>query len=635
MKRLEGFLIAGVLAAPLVPIPNGPTHATGAIAGTVTGEQGTALVGATVAIRGTSLAAQTGKDGTYRIEGVPTGEVMVTARMIGSKAGTRTVKVEQGSVVRVDFVLTQDVNRLEELIVTGVHDKTARRSMGFAVGAIARSPAIMPRSRDFNTEEYRRIYENGWQVPARSPLSTFSIDVDAASYTNVRRFVGDGQLPPKDAVRIEEMINYFPYDYAEPRGEDPFSVTTELAAAPWHPGHRLALIGLQARRIPMEALPPNNLVFLLDVSGSMADPRKLPLVKSAFRLLVNQLRPQDQVAIVVYAGAAGLVLPSTTGDRKDTILDAIERLEAGGSTAGAAGIRLAYETARKSFLAEGNNRVILATDGDFNVGVSSEGELVRLIEEQRGHGVFLTVLGFGTGNLKDARMEQLADKGNGHYAYVNDILEARKVFVKELGATLYTIAKDVKIQVEFNPARVSAYRLIGYENRLLANEDFNDDAKDAGELGAGHAVTALYEIIPAGAPLDVKVGNVDYLKYQPTDPQVRQNKAAVHEAEWMTVKLRYKAPQGSASRLLARTVRGETRNPSETFRFASAVAGVGMLLSGSEHQGKATYGALIVQAREAIGRDQDGYRGEFVRLAETMELLARRLAAGPSDPRDD
>jgi Ca-activated chloride channel homolog len=622
MKRIGGFLIASALAAPLVPVSRDANldRATGSLAGMVTGEGAVPLPGAQVQVTGTSFRVLTDANGRYRIDGVPAGRVTVAARLIGRRSITRTVTVTEGTVTQADFLLPAETLRLEEMVVGGVTDQAVRGARKMAAGGIS------PRSPGFNTEDYRRIYENAWQAPTKSPLSTFSIDVDAASYTNVRRFVGSGQLPPKDAVRIEEMINYFPYDYAEPRGEDPFSVTTELAAAPWHPGHRLALIGLQARRIPMEALPPNNLVFLLDVSGSMNDPRKLPLVKSAFRLLVNQLRPEDRVAIVVYAGAAGLVLPSTAGDRKDAILDAIERLEAGGSTAGAAGIRLAYETARKSFLAEGNNRVILATDGDFNVGVSSDGELVRLIEEERGHGVFLTVLGFGTGNLKDAKMEQLADKGNGHYAYVNDILEARKVLVKELGATLYTIAKDVKIQVEFNPARVSAYRLIGYENRLLAHEDFNDDAKDAGELGAGHAVTALYEIVPAGAPLDVQVGSVDNLKYQPNDPQGRPTTVAGHEDEWMTVKLRYKTPQGSTSRLLTRTVRGETRNPSETFRFASAVAGVGMLLRDSEHKGKLSYAALVAQARDARGEDRDGYRGEFLRLAETIELLSRKIA---------
>ena len=634
MSRIGRFVAAVALAGPLLPVPTGtvPYRATGSITGTVRGEGAAPLAGAAVQVSGTTLRVLTGPDGRYRIDSVPAGGATVTARAIGYRIVSRTVTVTEGPPATLDFRLFADINRLEELIVTGGAVPSSRMSLGFSVG-VAAGAAVGARRPDFNTEDYRRIYENAWQAAARSPLSTFSIDVDAASYTNVRRFVAEGGLPPKDAVRIEEMLNYFPYQYAEPTGKHPFSVTTELAPAPWHSGHRVVLIGLQGRRIPMEALPPNNLVFLLDVSGSMTDARKLPLVKSAFRLLVNQLRAQDRVAIVVYAGAAGLVLPPTAGDRKDVILDAIERLQAGGSTAGAAGIQLAYQTARSTFVAEGNNRVILATDGDFNVGVSSEGELLRLIEEQRGHGVFLTVLGFGTGNLKDARMEQLADKGNGHYAYVNDIQEARKVFVKELGATLYTIAKDVKIQVEFNPARVSAYRLIGYENRLLASEDFNDDAKDAGELGAGHSVTALYEIVPAGAPLDVKLGSIDDLKYQRPSPDARVRSGS--REEWMTVKLRYKSPQGSSSLLLTQSVRSESRQPSETFRFATAVAGVGMLLRGSEHQGKATYGDLIAQARGAVGSDRDGYRGEFVRLAEAIDLLSRRVAAAPSGPRDN
>jgi Ca-activated chloride channel family protein len=626
MSRMGSFLIAGALALPLIPAARTrltPTGATGSIAGTVRTDRSVPLGGAMVTVVGTTLRAITGADGTYRLDKVPTGDVRVTARMIGRRPGTLTVRVEEGKLARADFTLPADPLRLEEMVVSG-NAAGAFRKMAL------RSAPGRDALRGFNTEEYKRIYENEWQSPGQHPLSTFSIDVDAASYTNIRRFVAHGELPVKDAVRVEEMINYFPYDYAAPTGDDPFSVTTELSAAPWRASHRLALIGLQSRRIPMEALPPNNLVFLLDVSGSMDQPDKLPLVKAAFRLLVNQLRPVDRVAIVVYAGAAGVVLPSTAGDRKDLVLDAIENLEAGGSTAGAQGILLAYETARRNFLPEGNNRVILATDGDFNVGVSSEGELTRLIEEQREHGVFLTVLGFGVGNLKDAKMEQLADKGNGHYAYVNDIMEARKVFVQELGATLLTVAKDVKIQVEFNPAKVQAYRLIGYENRLLADEDFNNDAKDAGELGAGHAVTALYEIVPTGIPLDVKVGSVDPLKYQAPASGAR---AAAPTGEWMTVKLRYKPPTGSTSRLIARTIEGESASPSESFRFASAVAGVGMLLRGSEQAWSATYASLARLAAGAKGADRDGYRAEFVRLTETIDLLSRQRTVGARDPR--
>ena len=632
MRRPGGFVLAGLLVAPLALGLRGGagiSGPTGSIEGIVRADSTTPLAGAQVSVNGTLLSAKTGTDGRYRIDSVAAGATRITARMLGYRGESRRIKVRAGKVSRADFVLKADVLRLDELVVAGQASAASRQKAAFAIGKVAGNVAIVAPLRasanggDFNTEEYKRIYDNAWQAPSQHPLSTFSIDVDAASYTNIRRFVAEGHLPPKDAVRIEEMVNYFHYAYPEPSEAEPFTVSTELAAAPWNANHRVALIGLQSQRIPMEALPPNNLVFLLDVSGSMDEPNKLPLVKSAFRLLVNQLRPQDRVAIVVYAGAAGQVLPSTPGDRKDQILDCLERLEAGGSTAGAQGIVLAYAAARKSFLPGGNNRVILATDGDFNVGVSSEGELVRLIEEQRQQGIFLTVLGFGTGNLKDAKMEQLADKGNGNYAYVDNILEARKVFVQELGATLLTVAKDVKIQVEFNPERVAGYRLIGYENRLLANEDFNDDTKDAGELGAGHSVTALYEIVPTGAPLDIKLGSVDPLKYQRPGAGAGP---ATRDGEWMTVKLRFKEPAGSKSRLIARTLSGETAVPSESFRFASAVAGVGMLLRDSEHKGAATYQSLLALARGARGEDREGYRAEFIRMLETIDLLSRQAA---------
>ena len=355
---------------------------------------------------------------------------------------------------------------------------------------------------EFNTEQYNRIYDNEFLMAKDNPLSTFSIDVDTASYSNIRRFLNNNQLPPKDAVRIEEMINYFSYDYPQPKENEPFSVTTEVAACPWNKDHQLVLIGLQGRNVETANLPPSNLVFLLDVSGSMQDTDKLPLIKSAFRLLVDQLRPQDRVSIVVYAGSSGLVLDSTPGDQKQVILQAIDSLNAGGTTAGGEGIKLAYEIAKKNLMKDGNNRVILATDGDFNVGVSSDGDLIRMIEEKRNDGIFLTILGFGMGNYKDAKMEQLADKGNGTIAYIDNLLEAKKVFVSGLSGTLLTIAKDVKIQVEFNPTKIKAYRLIGYENRMLKKEDFNDDKKDAGEIGAGHSVTALYEIALADSRIN-------------------------------------------------------------------------------------------------------------------------------------
>jgi Ca-activated chloride channel family protein len=471
---------------------------------------------------------------------------------------------------------------------------------------------------EHNTESYSHLAENAFRKAVDHPLSTFSIDVDAASYSNVRRFLGQGQMPPKDAVRIEELINYFPYSYPEPAGEHPFSITTEAADCPWKTGHKLVRIGLKGKSIAKDALPPSNLVFLIDTSGSMSGANRIGLVKQSMRLLVEQLRPQDKVAIVAYAGSAGLVLPSTSGQRKADILAALELLEAGGSTAGGAGLELAYKTAAENFMKGGNNRVILATDGDFNVGMSSEGEMVRLIEAKRERGVFLTVLGYGMGNYKDSMMEKLADKGNGNYAYIDDILEARKVLVQEMGGTLWTIAKDVKIQVEFNPARVAAYRLIGYENRVLASEDFNDDKKDAGELGSGHTVTALYEVIPSGMKADLP--SVDELKYSKTVPV----DGAAAGPELLTVKFRYKQPEGSVSKLQIRplddkAVAWEAAN--QDFKFAAAVAAFGMLLRGSEHSGSMTYKKVEDLARSSLGSDPSGYRAEFLRLVEKAQLL--------------
>jgi Ca-activated chloride channel family protein len=491
-----------------------------------------------------------------------------------------------------------------------------------------------PEEGELSREGYNPITENEFQDAAANPLSTFGIDVDAASYANVRRFlVAEGRMPPADAVRIEELVNYFDYDYADPSGDTPFSITTEVAPAPWNPEHRLVHIGLQGRRMDAATLPPANLVFLVDVSGSMDEPDKLPLLKEAFGMLVDNLRPQDRVAIVAYAGAAGLVLPSTPGGEKDRIRDAIANLQPAGSTNGAEGIRLAYQLARDAFVRGGNNRVVLATDGDFNVGVSSDAELVRLIEQERGDGIFLTVLGFGTGNLQDAKMEQLADRGNGNYAYLDGIEEARKVLVGEMGGTLFTIAKDVKVQVEFNPAQVKAYRLIGYENRLLAAEDFNDDRKDAGELGAGHSVTALYEVVPAGAP-DTPARGTDPLRYQA--PRTRS--AAAASGELLTVKLRYKAPEGDVSRLLMHPLydRGAAlAAASADFRFSAAVAEWGMLLRDSRFRGSASYGAVTELARGALADDREGYRGEFLRLVQASQRLASTGPRHDEEPMGD
>lgn len=488
-----------------------------------------------------------------------------------------------------------------------------------------------PQTGRFNTENYNRIDDNPFHRVSNDPLSTFSIDVDTASYSNVRRFITQGELPPKDAVRIEELINYFTYNYPQPKGDAyggqsqrPFSVTTEVAAAPWNSQHKLVQVGLQGKRLESQTLPPSNLVFLIDVSGSMGEPNKLPLVQQSLKLLVEKLRPEDRVSLVVYAGNAGLVLPATPGSQKSKILAAIDRLEAGGSTAGGEGIELAYKIAKQNLIKSGNNRVILATDGDFNVGVSSDAELTRLIEQKREQGIFLTVLGFGTGNYKDSKMEQLADQGNGNYAYIDTLLEAKKVLVNDLRGTLFTIAKDVKIQVEFNPAKVQAYRLIGYENRLLQNQDFNDDKKDAGDIGAGHSVTALYEIIPTGINSDVKLPTVDPLRYQPS--AVKPADTASNEL--MQVKLRYKLPQENTSQLITQTIQDNDVSveqlTSTNLKFAAAVATFGMLLRDSEYKGNANYDLVMKLATQGKGEDQEGYRGEFIRLVEQSRGLTAK-----------
>lgn len=473
----------------------------------------------------------------------------------------------------------------------------------------------------FNTEEYDNIVENNFLSPLQNPLSTFSIDVDEASYSNVRRYLQNGSLPPAGAVRIEEMINYFDYDYPQPEAGRPFSITTEMTECPWNTSHKLVHIGLKGKEVPVDNLPPSNLVFLIDVSGSMQDENKLPLVKTSLKMLTEQLREKDKVAVVVYAGNAGLVLPSTSGVDKAKIKDAIESLEAGGSTAGGEGIQLAYKTALDNFIKGGNNRVVLATDGDFNVGISSDDELVRLIETEREKGIFLSVLGYGMGNYKDSKMQQLADKGNGNHFYIDNVNEAKKVLVSEFGSTLFTIAKDVKVQIEFNPARVQAYRLIGYENRLLAAEDFNDDKKDAGEIGSGHTVTALYEVIPAGVA-DKFTKAVDGLRYQSKAKVILNN-----SDEAMTVKLRYKEPDGEKSKLLVQTVNdGQPllAASSDNFRFSAAVAEFGMLLRHSVFTQSASTEQVLSLAASAKGPDANGYRKEFIELVQASTALAKR-----------
>ena len=469
-------------------------------------------------------------------------------------------------------------------------------------------------------EEYDEIVENDYKNPLKEPLSTLSIDVDTASYSNVRRFLTSNNLPPKDSVRIEELINYFSYDYPLPQNNQPFSRIMEVAECPWNENNWLVQVGIQGFEMHPDELPPCNLVFLIDASGSMSSANKLPLLKTAMGLLSDKLRPQDSVSIVVYAGAAGLVLEPTAGNNKPAIMRALDQLQAGGSTNGGAGIQLAYDIAQQNYIPGGINRVMLATDGDFNVGVSDRDSLIRLIEDKRESNIFLTVLGFGMGNLKDGTMEQLANKGNGTYAYIDTLAEARKVLIHELGSTLFTIAKDVKIQVEFNPAYVAEYRLIGYENRLLADEDFNDDTKDAGEIGSGHTVTALYEIVPhSGRP------SVDPLKYQQSQP-VNTLPQTLYNDEILTLKVRYKEPEGNTSQLLTSVLNIPVKPIEETstsFRFSASVAIFGLILRDSAHKNNASLELAKSLAMSAMGEDIYGYRREFIDLISIADTLLK------------
>ncbi|NNE65045.1 MAG: VWA domain-containing protein [Pyrinomonadaceae bacterium] len=478
--------------------------------------------------------------------------------------------------------------------------------------ATASNEAPMDFEETDSSEKYASLDENPFYETKRAPLSTFSIDVDTASYANVRRYLERGTAPPKDAVRIEELVNYFEYDYPQPVGDVPFSVTTEAASAPWNGKHKLVQIGLQGKTVSLDNLPPSNLVFLLDVSGSMNAPDKLPLLKSGLRMMISQLSPRDRVAIVTYAGSSGLVLPSTSVSDRNAILNALNRLQAGGSTNGGQGIQLAYKVARENFIRGGNNRVILATDGDFNVGPSSDDALVSLIEKERESNVFLSVFGFGTGNLNDSMMEKLSNKGNGNYAYIDSTQEARKALGNQIAGTLYTIAKDVKIQVEFNPAKVAGYRLIGYENRVMADQDFNNDKKDAGEIGAGVSVTALYELVPAGQRV-INPG-IDKLKYSKVEPT-----GEAFGSELMTVKLRYKEPDGAKSKLLKHGVLDRNASmeaASDNMRFASSVAEFGLLLRDSKYKGSASFDSIRKRAASSMGSDLKGYRGGFLSLVD-------------------
>src|SRR5512133_1173544 len=570
-----------LIVAVIFLMTSGNTQRT--ITGIVVDSENNPLAGVNVLIQGTTRGTVTDMNGAFPIE-VPGENAVLIFSFIGYE--TEQVKVQSSGNLMV--MMTESISSLQEVVVTGYAtakkaeaagavstisgDALQGRVSGVKVrGAAAprtnvsrKSYANCPPVPEFNTEGYSAIHENGFKSPLKEPLSTFSIDVDAASYSNVRRFINEGRKPVPDAVRIEEMINYFDYEYPQPHNGHPFSIVYELGECPWNSDNRLLHIGLQGEKMMTNEIPASNLVFLIDVSGSMDYPNKLPLLKKAMKLLVSQLREQDRVAMVVYAGSSGLVLPSTSGDQKERINAALDRLQAGGSTAGSAGLKLAYETAEENYMKNGNNRIILATDGDFNVGPSSNAEMERMIELYMNKGIFISVTGFGMGNYKDDKMEIIADKGNGNYAYIDNLMEAKKVFVNEFSSTLYTIAKDVKIQIEFNPAYVKEYRLVGYENRMLNEEDFDNDKKDAGELGAGHTVTALYEIVPAGG----KDEKNRKLVYQPSEviPDAADN------GELATIKFRYKKPDSDNSILITETIRNATVSLNQTsnnFRFSS------------------------------------------------------------------
>ena len=638
-------LLIGCLA--ILSSPDGVIgHASVQQGFTVTGvtvdPAGQPIPGVSIDLRqsaGQARRTVTDAQGQWKFENVAAGQYEIRATLAGFR--TTLMKVSLTAAPPQPLRMAMQIGDLAETVtVQGQASVTitlsGAPSDGFHGGAKGSRPPAPPppAGRDQNalqtrylheiqksdTASYAHVAESRFFEVVDQPLSTFSVDVDTASYANVRRFLNEGRLPPPDAVRIEELINYFKYDYAAPRNGAPVSVTTELGPAPWNPKHRLALVGLHAVPIRQEKTAPRNLTFLLDVSGSMQPDNRLPLIKQAMKMLVDTLRAEDRVGIVVYAGASGVALPPTRGNRKDVITRAIDELHAGGSTNGAAGIQLAYEMASESFVTGGINRVILATDGDFNVGVTSQPELVRLIEEKRERGIFLSVLGVGDNNLKDSTMEALADKGNGNYNYLDSLQEARRVLIAEAGATLVTVAKDVKIQIEFNPRFVTAYRLIGYENRLLRKEDFNDDRKDAGEMGAGHTVTALYEIVPAG---ERPPASVDPLKYQPQPRPQPEPGAQVSSTELMTVKVRYKEPQGDTSKLLEFPVRSDAQKFTANLGFAAAVAEYGMLLRRSQHRGAATWAQVLSLAREHRGRDEDGYRAEFIRLVDLASALDR------------
>jgi Ca-activated chloride channel homolog len=637
---------------------------SGSIKGKVTDKASSeALIGANVVIQSLQIGAATDTDGLYQIKNIPAGTYTVKASYVGYKpVEQKDVVVKNFQVVELNFELDADFTLCEIVVVDQkyfeqkatntckvissdeiknlpikgidnliplqggvVVDNSTINVRGgrggevlYMIEGVPTNVAGYEACYSYirpNSEEYEQVDENVFKESFKAPLSTFAVDVDAASYTNVRRFLSSMQIPPKDAVRVEEFINYFEYDYPSPKDE-PVKIFTELGKCPWNKDNLLVHIGIKGKEIKRDQAGPSNLVFLIDVSGSMQPENKLPLLKRAFKLLTKQLRSDDRVSIVVYASSTGTVLEPTYGYNKEKILDAISNLEAGGSTAGGAGIQLAYKIAEQNFMSDGNNRVILATDGDFNVGISNTGELVKFIQEKKQKGIFLTVLGFGEENLKDSRLEKLADDGDGHYAYIDNFNEAKKVFVNELGATLFTIAKDSKIQVEFNPAKVKEYRLIGYENRALNDEDFDDDKKDGGEIGAGHTVTALYEITLQDNVDEISESN---LKYQ----IVAVKESAINTDEILTVKFRYKEPDGTESKLIAQPVLFSSlkEKPGINFNFSAAVAMFGMILKDSDYKGEANLDFVLELAESNLGEDEFGYREEFVQLVENAKRL--------------
>jgi Ca-activated chloride channel homolog len=633
-KRL--LILLGV--AMLLPLILATSQAKGNLGGVVSNEKGEPLSGAGIeCFFKTQMAgsAESDANGNYLIKGLAPGKYRIEAKLEGyepweknnvsiASGKTKTVNIKLKAIIIEEIVTENPV-----LTTTQMNHQSANASMPAMElkamqGGMAYCPppgsysTLLPP--DWNTEDYNAITPNIFHSPLVEPLSTFSIDVDTATYSNVRRMLNQNMLPAPNTIRTEEIVNYFDYDYPEPHGEHPFSVYTEFGVCPWNQKRDLIHIGIQGKRLDMCAASASNLVFLLDVSGSMDEPNKLPLVKQAMSLLVENMRPKDRISIVTYSDVITHALPSASGEDKGKIFDAINALQAGGSTAGGAAIQMAYNIAAQNFIKSGNNRIILCTDGDFNIGASSDAEMTKLVEDNRKNGVFLTVLGFGMGNYKDNRLELLADKGNGNYAYIDDISEAKKVLVNEMGGTLFTIAKDVKIQVEFNPAHVKAYRLIGYENRLLNAEDFKDDTKDAGELGAGASVTAIYEIIPMNSKEEIP--GVDLLKYQ---SQI-VNEEAQKSPELCTVKMRYKLPDGDKSIPLETPVYNKTlgmEDVSKTFLFSCAAVGYAMLLQNSEYKAALTWDMVRQLATENMGDDKDGYRRDFLKMITKAETLMR------------